>query len=91
MLFNGLLQMNGRARIVGSPVHSPLYTLIVMDLSDHSRLEVPSIVFQPRDKPVGYFNTQGINPDVIVPSRFDLYTEATDPLLARAIELLQAK
>jgi len=30
----------------------------------------------------------GIIPDIILPTRWDLFTEETDPVLAKAVELL---
>jgi carboxyl-terminal processing protease len=90
-IFNGLLQLNDRAQIVGMRNAGPMYDVVITDLSDHSRLYVPRKVFQPEGEPPGYFNVNGILPDYTVPARFDVYTEATDPLLAKAIEVIQGK
>ncbi len=89
--FNGLLQSSGRARIIGAPNTAPAYSYKVTALLDGAHLLVPAAEIQPQGKAAGYFNKSGVIPDVIVPARWDLFTEATDPQLARAVELLLTK
>jgi hypothetical protein len=46
-------------------------------------------LFQPPGMPVGIWEETGIIPDVAVPSRWDLFSEATDPALAQAVAWLE--
>ncbi len=89
--FNGLLQSSGRARIVGVPNTAPSYSYKVTALLDGAHLLVPAAEIQPEGKAAGYFNKSGVIPDVIAPARWDLFTEATDPQLASAVDLLSGK
>jgi len=90
-LSSGLLQLNGRARIVGQTAIGAFYWLWCDDTSDGSQLCVPSGVFQPEGKSPDYWKKTGVVPDVPVDGRWDQYTEATDPYLAKALELLTKK
>jgi hypothetical protein len=44
--------------------------------------------FAPVGLEAGVWEGDGVVPDVSLPTRWDLFTEATDPALARAVELL---
>ncbi|MEZ4672092.1 MAG: hypothetical protein R3E39_29655 [Anaerolineae bacterium] len=59
------------------------------DLEDDSRAWLASETFQPLNLVNGIWEETGIVPDVLLPTRWDLFTEATDPALAKAVELLQ--
>ena len=58
------------------------------DFEDGSRAWLATATFQPNGEANGIWEQTGIVPDVVVPSRWDLFTEATDPALAKAVELL---
>ena len=88
---NGVLQAAGRARIVGGVYSTPVYDFNIYDPGDQSKLYIPYSEIQPKGKSMGEFNHNGVIPDVSVPARWDMFTEATDPLLAKAIELLMKK
>ena len=87
-LLGGVLQLKGRAQIVGQPLTEPMYNMQPFHFSDGSVLGLATATFQPVGKSLGYFNKNGVLPDVNVPSRWDLFTEATDPVLAKAVEVL---
>jgi carboxyl-terminal processing protease len=90
-LFSGLLQLLGRARIVGLPTNANASIQFVDNFSDGSALYVNNLIFQPRGKAPGYLDKTGVTPDAIVSGRWDQYNEANDPYLAKAIELLMQK
>jgi carboxyl-terminal processing protease len=85
----GVLQLQGRAQIIGESVSEPLYIITPYYFQDGSELLLASATFQPAGKTNQYFDLEGVVPDVVIPSRWDLFTEATDPLLAKAVELLK--
>jgi carboxyl-terminal processing protease len=90
-LFGGLLQLMGRAKIVGQPSYGGAFIQYVDDFSDGSTLVIPTMTFQPNGKTPGYWDKTGVNPDISVLGRWDQYSEANDPYLAKAIDLLMNK
>jgi hypothetical protein len=58
------------------------------DFSDASRAWIATFVFQPVGLAPGAWEGVGVLPSVSVPTRWDLFNEATDPALAKAVELL---
>ncbi len=52
---------------------------------------MPVAQFQPKGKVADAFNQTGIIPDFPVAARWDLYTDASDPLFAKAVEILMKK
>jgi len=90
-LFGGLLQLIGRAKIVGQPANGGAFTQYIDDFSDGSTLVLASMTFQPNGKTPGYWDKTGVIPDVSVSGRWDQFNEANDPYLAKAIELLTKK
>ena len=90
-LFGGLLQLIGRAKIVGQTSKGDSYLQYIDDFPDGSTLVLPSMTFQPNGKIAGYWDKTGVIPDVSVSGRWDQYSEANDPYLAKAIELLMKK
>jgi carboxyl-terminal processing protease len=85
---SGVLRVAGRATIVGQPTLGNVEQLREYDLEDGSRAWIASATFQPIGEANGIWERTGIIPDIVVPSRWDLFTEATDPALAQAVELL---
>jgi C-terminal processing protease CtpA/Prc len=87
-IVSGVLRLAGRARIVGGITLGNIEQLHAYDLVDTSRAWIASRTFQPLGQTNGIWEKTGIIPDVILPTRWDLFTEATDPALAEAVALL---
>ncbi len=90
-LLAGVLQLNGRARIVGQVADGEAYNNFCNNYVDGSSLCIANEVFQPAGKPPDYWKKTGIVPDVLVNGRWDQYREADDPYLAKAIAMLMQK
>jgi hypothetical protein len=90
-IFSGILQASGRASIVGGHSAGNVETLHGYDpAGDGSQLWIAEESFQPLGLAPGVWEGVGIVPDVAVPTRWDLFTEATDPALAEAVDRLLA-
>jgi carboxyl-terminal processing protease len=87
-IVSGVLRLAGRAQIVGRQTLGNVERLRRYDLPDGSRAWIASDTFQPRGQANGIWEDTGIIPDVALPTRWDLFTEASDPALAKAVELL---
>ncbi len=87
-IMSGALQNSGRALVVGQTTLGNVEILYGYDFDDGSRAWVAHDTFQPVNLENGLWEKTGIVPDVSVPTRWDLFTEATDPALAKAVELL---
>jgi C-terminal peptidase prc len=85
----GALQASGRATVVGGPTAGNVELLTRHDYADGSRAWIAHYTFEPVGLPAGVWEGVGILPDDEVRTRWDLFTEETDPALARAVELLQ--
>lgn len=85
---SGVLRVAGRARIVGQVTYGNVERLWAYDFDDGSRVWLASETFTPRNEANGVWEDTGIVPDVLVPTRWDMFTEATDPALAKAVEML---
>ncbi len=86
-VFSGVLQENGRARLVGRRTGGNVETLWQVDLADGSRAWIASETFRP---PSGAdWETTGIVPDLEIPLDWDEFTEENDPQLRAALDLLQ--
>jgi carboxyl-terminal processing protease len=88
-VLSGLLQLD-RATVMGMTTLGDVETQWPYTFDDDSRVWLSHELFQPPGQPVGIWEDTGIIPDVPVPSRWDLFTEATDPALARAVDWLEA-
>jgi C-terminal processing protease CtpA/Prc len=88
-IFTGVLQLSGRASVIGAPTAGNVETLHKYDYADGSRAWIASEAFAPAGLEAGAWEGDGVSPDVSAPTRWDLFTEATDPALARAVEELQ--
>jgi C-terminal processing protease CtpA/Prc len=89
-IFSGVLQLSGRAEIVGGPSAGNVETLNRFDFDDQSRAWLAAETFAPNGQAAGVWEEVGILPDVERRTRWDLFTEETDPALAEAVELLLA-
>jgi C-terminal processing protease CtpA/Prc len=87
-IMSGVLRLAGRATIIGGTTLGNVERLFSYDFSDGSRLWLASQTFQPRGETNGIWEQTGIIPDISLPTRWDLFTEATDPALARAVDFL---
>jgi len=84
----GVLARSGRAIVAGAPTRGNAELLTRSDFSDASRAWIATFVFQPVGLAPGAWEGVGVLPSVSVPTRWDLFNEATDPALAKAVELL---
>ena len=87
-IMSGVLQNSGRARVVGQTTLGNVEIEWGYDFDDSSRVWLAHETFQPVNLPNGIWEKTGIVPDVLVPTRWDLFSEANDPALAKAVELL---
>lgn len=87
-IVSGVLRLSGRAIIAGEPTLGNVEQLWRYDFEDGSRAWIASATFEPPGQASGIWEETGIIPDVIVPTRWDLFTEANDPGIAAAVELL---
>ena len=87
-IMSGVLRVAGRATIIGGTTLGNVERLSAYDMADGSRLWLASETFQPRGLTNGIWEQTGIIPDISVPTRWELFTEATDPALAKAVDFL---
>jgi carboxyl-terminal processing protease len=85
----GVLQRSHRATIIGGRTAGNVELLTATDFEDGSRLWLATRAFEPVGLTPGAWEGTGIVPDIPVPTRWDLFTEATDPALAQAVARLQ--
>lgn len=90
-IVSGVLRQSGRAQIVGQITYGNVERLWGFDFSDGSRAWIASETFEPLGETNGVWEDTGIVPDVLVPTRWDLFTEGNDPALAKAVELLLSR
>jgi C-terminal processing protease CtpA/Prc len=84
----GILQDIGRAQVVGQPSAGNVEILVHYDYLDGSRIWLAEAVFRPLNNPDAVWEGQGITPDVVVEARWEEFSEADDPQLEAALELL---
>lgn len=89
-IFTGVLQNAGRAAVVGGTTAGNVELLSGFDFKDHSQAWIATYTFEPVGLPAGAWEGVGVVPDDSVPTRWDLFSEETDPALARAVERLQS-
>jgi len=87
-IMSGVLRLAGRATIIGGTTLGNVERLSAYDMADGSRLWLATETFQPRGESNGIWEKTGIIPDISVPTRWELFTEATDPALAKAVDFL---
>jgi carboxyl-terminal processing protease len=90
-IMSGVLRLSKRAQVIGSTSAGNVEQLRRYELEDGSVAWIASATFQPVGQTSGVWEGTGIVPDVYLPTRWDLFTEATDPALAKAVELLSKK
>jgi C-terminal peptidase prc len=90
-IFSGVMKNAGRAVIVGRTTLGNVERLWGFNFDDGSRAWIASETFLPAGvdpNEAGIWENTGIVADYSVPTRWDLFSEATDPALAKAVEVL---
>jgi carboxyl-terminal processing protease len=85
---SGILQHAGRATVVGRTTDGNVEILTGHDLEDGSRAWVATYTFEPIGLPAGIWEDTGIVVDVAAPTRWDLFTDANDPAMEKALAVL---
>lgn len=88
-VFTGVLQVSGRAEVVGEPTRGNVEVLYGYGFIDDSELWLAHATFEPIGLPAGAWEGVGVQPDVLVPMSWELFGEADDPGLAAAVGVLQ--
>jgi len=84
-VMSGVLQAAGRATIIGQTSPGNVETMWAYGYADGSRAWIAHETFQYPGQEPGLWEDTGIVPDISVPTRWDLFTEANDPALAAAV------
>jgi carboxyl-terminal processing protease len=87
-IMSGILQSEGRARVVGQTTLGNVEILQIYSFEDGSEAWIAHETFVPTAQPNANWEATGIVPDVRAPTRWDLFSEANDPALAAAVNLL---
>jgi carboxyl-terminal processing protease len=87
-VLSGVLQGVGRATVLGQNTLGNVETMWAYDFEDGSRAWIAREAFQFPGQEVGLWEETGIVPNVLVPTRWDLFTEATDPAFPAALNIL---
>lgn len=87
-IISGVLRLADGAVIVGEPTLGNVEQLRRYDFPDGSRAWIASATFEPIGQAAGIWEETGIIPDVMVPMRWDLFTQANDPGIAMAVQFL---
>lgn len=87
-VMTGILQANGRAKVIGQTTQGNVETLNRFDLDDGAQLWLATETFDARGATYGPWEDTGIIPDRDLRTRWDLFDESSDPALAAAVELL---
>ncbi|MBX3029796.1 MAG: PDZ domain-containing protein [Chloroflexi bacterium] len=84
----GVLGHVDRATLVGASTRANMEILVPLDLPHGWMVMLATGAFQPVGADLGVWDVTGIVPDVHVPTLWHQTSEATDPALATAVELL---
>ena len=87
-VMSGVLQGFDGAKVVGTTTQGNVEILSQYELPNGWRTWLAHEVFVPAQASYGPWEDTGIIPDVHVPTRWDLFTEANDPALAAAVDSL---
>lgn len=85
---SGTLQRSGRAKVIGTTTYGNVELLTSKTFADGSRAWIATRTFQPVGLAAGIWEDTGIVPDISVNSPWHLFTEANDPALAAALQVL---
>ncbi len=84
-VMSGVLHDSGRATVIGQTSQGNVETIMIFNYPNGSRAWIAHDTFQYPSEEPGLWEDTGIIPDIEAPSRWDLFTEATDPALAAAV------
>ncbi len=87
-VMSGVLQAAGRATIIGQTSLGNVETMWAYTYRGGARAWIAHETFQYPGQEPGLWEDTGIIPDLSVPTRWDLFTEADDPALAAAVTAL---
>ncbi len=87
-VMSGVLQAAGRATVIGQTSLGNVETMWAFEYAGGARAWIAHETFQYPGQEPGLWEDTGIIPDVFAPTRWDLFTEATDPALAAALTVL---
>jgi C-terminal processing protease CtpA/Prc len=87
-VLSGVLQASERATVVGQVTPGNVEILRAYGFEDGSRAWIARWVFQYPGQPLGAWEETGIVPDLVVGAPWHTFTEANDPALAAAVDLL---
>jgi C-terminal peptidase prc len=90
-VLSGVLGESGRATLIGQTTPGNVETLWAYGFEDGSRAWIAREAFQFEGQAVGEWEDTGIVPDIVVPSRWDLFTETNDPAMPAALAVLQGE
>jgi carboxyl-terminal processing protease len=86
-IFAAAMQLNKRATVIGTPTPGNVETQTPFYLPDGSRIFVESTSFRlDNGKDLG---NHGVTPDIVVDGRWDQVTADKDPVLEKAIQILE--
>jgi carboxyl-terminal processing protease len=86
-IFTGILQDQGRAKVVGETTMGNVETLHGYDLEDGSRVWIAEERFDPIHSHT-VWEKNGVKPDVVAYANWDTFTFENDPSIAAALKLL---
>jgi len=89
-IMSGVLQTDGRAKLVGQNTMGVVEILQQYSFADGSRAWIANGTFEPLNQPNDVWEGKGVTPNVSAPTRWDLYSPASDPALAVAVQLLRS-
>jgi carboxyl-terminal processing protease len=84
-VMTGVLQAAGRATVIGQTSLGNVETMWAYTYAGGARAWIAHETFQYPGQEPGRWEDTGIIPDLPVPTRWDLFTEADDPALAAAL------
>ncbi|MCC7360771.1 MAG: PDZ domain-containing protein [Anaerolineales bacterium] len=84
-IMTGVLQAAGRATVLGQTSLGNVETMWAYTYPGGARAWIAHETFQYPGQAAGQWEDTGIIPDIPVPTRWDLFTEADDPALAAAL------
>jgi carboxyl-terminal processing protease len=87
-VMSGVLQATDGSVVLGATTDGNVEVLTGYDLAHGWRLWLAHQTFVPSAADYGPWEETGIIPDIEVPTRWDLFSEANDPALAAAVEVL---
>jgi carboxyl-terminal processing protease len=88
-VMSGVLHDSGRATVIGQTSQGNVETIKIFNYPNGSRAWIAHDTFQYPSEEPGLWEKTGIIPDIDAPSRWDLFSEANDPALAAAVEVLK--